>query len=370
MSKELFKGFESILSKSETGEFLIDTEKDYSVEKVDVAAIEKEKKEAEDKTKESKEDLIEVPDVVEPTEDTTDLQDIGNIYKPLASLLKEEGVLPTLDLEKFTGTTEELIAGMQAEIKDGIEGYKESIPAAIKKLLDNYEEGVPYDELIGVQSEQMRLENIDENIIKENKELQKELVAYHLSQTTKWSEVKIKKEVDRLVDTDEIESEAYDAHKDLKKIAAETEKELIREAKEQAIKDRQKAKDDFAKLEKTVNDTAELIPGIKVTEKEKQNLLKAVTKAVAYTPDNKPVSRVTQVREKDPIKFDLMLNYFIDKGFFEGKFDAITTKAKTDSLKELEKQAATNLSKIGKTNLSAITTAKGSSILNALPKSK
>ena len=212
----------------------------------------------------------------------------------------------------------------------------------------------------------MRFDAIDENEIKEDKELQKNLVAYHLTQTTKWSEAKIKKEVDRLADVDELEAEAFDAHKELKKLAIEAEKELRAQAKVAEAKKVKEAKETSEKIEKTVGALTEIIPGIKITDKEKQALLKAITKPVAYSADGKQISKAMQEKEKDPIKFELMLNYFIDKGFFDGKFDIVLTKAKSESLKQLEEQARTTLSKVGKNHINPSST--GSDLLNNFKK--
>lgn len=366
----IFKGLDSVLSKTKDGEILIDTEVDYSKEDKKTEEVKTTEEIEDSKSKDATEDkdLIDVNiEEKDKTSEETKTQEV-NIYIPLASLLKEEGILPTLDLDKFEGKPDELIAGIQAEIKDGIDSYKETLHPAIKDLADKWEEGVPMDEYIGIKSEQTRFDNIDENNIKEDIELQKNLVAYHLSQTTKWNENKIKKEVDRLADIDELESEAYDAHKELKKIAIDAEKQLIAQAK----KDQEAAKDKQKKLvediEKTVNGLTEIIPGIKISEKEKQGLLKAVTKPVEFDKENKPVSKVMKAKEKDPIKFELMLNYFIDQGFFDGKFEKIVTKAKSDSLKELEKQATTNLNKLGKVSIDS--DSKGATLLSAFKTNK
>lgn len=364
MSKDIFDGLDSVLSKSADGELLIDTETDYS--KVNPEGADELDENGEKKKVDDKIEIPEGKDTNAEIKEPEDNTEVTNIYKPLASLLKEEGILPTLDLEKFEGKPEELIAGIQAEIKDGVEGYKESIPEKIKKLIEDYEDGVPLDELIGIQSEQMRFDAIDENEIKEDKELQKNLVAYHLTQTTKWSEAKIKKEVDRLADVDELESEAFDAHKELKKLAVEAEKELRAQAKIAEAKKIKEAKETSEKIEKTVGALTEIIPGIKITEKEKQALLKSITKPVAYSADGKQISKAMQEKEKDPIKFELMLNYFIDKGFFDGKFDIVLTKAKSESLKQLEEQARTTLSKVGKNHINPSST--GSDLLNNFKK--
>lgn len=366
MSKNIFDNLDVVLSKDENEEFLIDTETDYTKVESEKSIVND--KEEPSKKKEEDKNLIDISDSEEDKEkESSEIKD-GNVFKTLATVLKEEGIFTTIDVEKLEGKPEELIAGIQAEIKDGIDGYKESMHPKIKYLQDNFEEGVPLDELIGIISEQQRFDNIDENTIKEDVQLQKDLVAYHLSQTTKWSEAKIKKEVDRLADVDEIEAEAYDAHKELKSLALEAENELKNQAKAKESKRLQDLKDTNEKITKTATALTEIIPGIKVTDKEKQALVNSMTKAVAFTSDNKPISKAIQERQKDPIKFDLMLNYFIDKGFFEGKFDTILTKVKSDSLKQLEKQAETIIPKSGRPGVNSNST--GASLIEAYKKIK
>jgi hypothetical protein len=50
-----------------------------------------------------------------------------------------------------------------------------------------------------------------------------------------------------------------------------------------------------------------------------------------------PVTFVQSVRAKDPIKFEILLNYFADQGFFEGKFDNVLKGTKSKTIEELEK---------------------------------
>lgn len=365
-TNDLFSALEVVLDQEN---------KDNNVIEVDIVKPEVEEPKDEDK----KENLIDVDSVgettekeeeegndVEVTSDKEEKKDSASIYKPLAEYLKEEEILPSLDLEKFDGTPEGLKEAMMNELQEWKESFIEQLHPAIKELQMKYEEGVPLDELISVKSDQIRFDNISDDDL-EDENLQKDLVAYHLSQTTRWSDAKIKKEIERLSDVSELKDEASEALKELRHIAKEQEAIIEARAKEEERMYMAQIEEYQKTLQDTVKNTTEIIPGVKLSDKEKQHLQNLMTKPVEIRGDQR-ISKAQLVREQDPIGFEMKLNYFIEKGFFDGKFDTITNKAKTNALQELERQTITKIKKTGMSNFGD--NAVGDTILNQFNKIK
>jgi hypothetical protein len=59
------------------------------------------------------------------------------------------------------------------------------------------------------------------------------------------------------------------------------------------------------------------------------------------------------LREKDPLKYEMLVNYFIEKGFFDddAKFDVIVRKATTSASKKLIDKMSGDPRKSGKTTI-------------------
>lgn len=352
--EDLFKDLHIVLNKDQSGTTLIDTE----------AINTKEESEDSKEKIENTDNLIEIKDQEEEKEEEG-IEVTSEAFKPLAQFLKDEEVLSSLDIEKFDGTIEGLKDAFKTELEEWKEGYKQSLHPAIKELQDRFEDGVPFDELLGIKSEQIRFDNIDDESIAEDEDLQKNILFYHLKETTNWSDTKIEKEVKRLSDVGEAPEEAKEALKELKVISKKAEEKLIADSKEQAKRDKDKADENIRNINDFVTKTTEIIPGIKLSDKEKQTLITSVTKPVEIK-DNKYISKVMKVREKDPIGFEIKLNYFIEKGFFDGKFDTILNTAKTKAVQDLEKQTLSKITKTGNNGIKTEST--GSDILTAFNK--
>src|ERR1035437_3411449 len=77
-----------------------------------------------------------------------------------AKVLHEEGVLSSFDESKDYNSVEGLTAAISEEITLNVQDYKDSLPEAIKEIIDNYEEGIPLDQLIANKSRQIEFDNI------------------------------------------------------------------------------------------------------------------------------------------------------------------------------------------------------------------
>ena len=79
-------------------------------------------------------------------------------------------------MEEFDGTADGLKTAMINEIVGAVEMYKETLPDRVKDLINNYEEGVPLEQLLKLDKEELQVLSLDEDKIKEDISLQKETV--------------------------------------------------------------------------------------------------------------------------------------------------------------------------------------------------
>lgn len=280
----------------------------------------------EDEDEESEE---EDKDQEEPSSKQSPHKDKSSTSSPLtpyAKLLVDEGILPNLDLTKFDGTAEGLKDAMVTEIVGAVESYKEMLPDRIKHLINNYEEGVPFDRLLELDKSELEISGIDEDKIKNDVSLQKQLIRNYLTKTTKFSEAKINRTIEDYEDRDELKEESLNSFSELKNIINEDkEAEKIKAAKD-ADNLAKSRKAELEKLEQTIQTADEIIPGMKVSKKTKDIVLQSLTTPVGYDKSGNPVNRIVAKRMEDPMAFEIKLHYLFEvtKGFTD--FSKITAK--------------------------------------------
>lgn len=296
-------------------------------------------------TEEDKEEESEEEEVKEekPSSESKEKQSSSPLT-PYAKLLKEEGILPNMDLEKFDGTADSLKQAMVEEIIGAVEYYKDSLPDRVKNLINNYEEGVPLEKLLNIDKDEVEFESISEDSIKEDVTLQKRMVENYLKKTSKFSDKKIKTMIQYYEDSGELETEALSATEELKELVGKEREESVKEAKLQQQRAQEKSQQDLADLNKKIQGMDEIIPGMKVNTKVKNDLVKSLTTPVGKDMNGNPVNRIVAARMENPIDFEIKLHYLfeITKGFKD--FSKLVEKGKKDSIREFE-DAATRLDK-------------------------
>lgn len=309
-----------------------DDEKDL----IDLETEDKEEEEEEQEEEDNKEDE-------KPSSKSTK-ESSSSPLTPYARLLKEEGILPNMDLEGFDGTADGLKQAMVDEIVGAVEYYKDSLPERIKNLINNYEEGVPLERLLEIDRNEISLENISEDKVREDISIQKEMMTTYLKKTTKFSESKIKTLIERYEDSGELEEEALTAVGELKELASKEKEEATKEAQRMQKEQQERANKELAELNKLIQGTEEIIPGMKLNTKVKNDLVKSLTTPVGRDQNGNPVNRIVAARMENPLDFEIKLHYLfeITKGFKD--FSKLVEKGKKDSIREFE-EAATKLEK-------------------------
>jgi hypothetical protein len=331
-NKDLFEGFnifegiediEDIIKSSNAGEEIIE------------------------ETEEQEEVVVEDDNQVEEqsgedanSDDTGEIQTTSPLI-PYAKFLYEEGVLPSLNIDEFDGTAESLKLAMATEIVSGVNAYKESLPADVKFLVDNYEAGVPLDEIIGIQSAMVRYESIPEADIPSNEDLQKALVTDWLTETTSLSKERIEKHIKRLSDLGELEEEAVSARSELVKIQGEKITAQRLKAEQDAKNNEAKRIKDLSELKTTIDSTKEVIPGQLLTPLMREKLYKNLTTPVATDQYGNGINKLGYYRSQNPMKTELILNYIFEATKEFSDWSILGKGVKSAVIKELEDAAKT-----------------------------
>ncbi len=315
----------------ESIEDILDTEKKEKSEEED----EEEEKKPEKKGKEKKDNIKDVKkgdDVEEEEEkekDTTkdvkeDSKEKEEIKKEsafliFAQLLDEKGVID-FDPENFEDSEEGLIALVENKVKKTVEDYKESLHPKIKELIENYEDGVPISSFLETEASIEDYELIQENDIRDNVAIQKDLVRESLAMNG-LSQEQIEKKITRFIEGGVLEEEALDAKQEIINylIKDKEQKRIIEKAKDD---DRRKLqKDTILKLKTNIDKADEIIKGIKLTPKQKEQMYEGITKV-----DRSGKTQMKKIIEADP-DFSLKVAYMA----LILNWDLSTIKAKADT---------------------------------------
>ena len=277
-------------------------------------------------------------------------------FVELSKKMFEGGYLTQFEEEDFKKALEDNdgdpLAAFGEMVKKTVEDVHQDwiaqYPLEVQDVIKASQAGIPLDKMIQLKQEQLVLEGITEDKIKEDAGLRKELLINHRKATTKLSEKQISKDVQRIIDAGEDEDDALDAYKDLVKINAENEKVL----KENTIKQKElAAKQRIERIEsikKDVYSTKEIIPSIPLVKKEQDELAKSMTTIVYEDEQGRGYTDVDKFFSEHPVEARKALHYYYQKGLFKvdektgvfaPDFSKITNTLKTAVTKEMKSNA-------------------------------
>ena len=342
------------------------------------------KVEKKQQTEEFDDITFEIPDVVKteekPTEEKTPVEKVdktddnkksedsksnkdGSSSSPFlsfATALSEEGILASFTPEEYeqivkeTGSeAEALIELNKRTIQAEIDSYKEESEAEYKAFLEARDAGVNLNDWAVVQDNKKRFSKITEEDLDTNEKLQKQLITEDLKRR-KFEDADILDTIESYEDTNKLASMSKKALKNLTKAEEEKEEALKTSAIENEKQAAKAAKQQVEDLKKEITKVDEIIPGLKLNKQVKDKILQNIMTPVKTLDDGRQLNAVMLKRADDPIKYAILEAYFVEQGFFDGKFDKFVAKAKTNAVKDLESKITGDTSyHTGKTALNA-----------------
>ena len=317
-------------------------------------------KKVEDKNKQPEEELLEIIDEDTKKKETPSSDDANKnpssdntVFQSLIGALNEKGILSSqLDMNKINDAIKEgedptniLFDLMAYELQTQINYYKEQLPEKIQRLINNYEEGVPLDKILQLKIEQDRLSNIPESKIKDDPEIQKEIIKRYMTEMGE-NETRILKNIKRLESTEELEDEALENYKALLNLYEKKEQNLRDEANAAEAKFNEEREQMLNNIKTNVMNTNEVIPGIQLNDKDRESIFSSMTKPVGVDENGTPMSSVWKTRAINPIEFEKALHYyhmiglfnFDNRGNFKPDFSKLTKSVKNEAISELSKK--------------------------------
>jgi len=287
----------------------------------------------ESETEKPKEEDSEEP-VSETSEASETQEGEDNAFRLFAEMQREKGLIDFKD-EDFEENDEWLFSKISDTIESKVNEYKDTIPSEIKYLLDNYEAGVPLGNLLEMQNKEQVYESITVENLEKSDALQKNVVR-DLLMKTGWSEERANKKIQRYEDAGVLHEEAEEALASLVDLQKHEKEQFVENKKKEQQQRIQAHEKWLVDLKEHIGNKEEILPGFKLSPKDKDNLYKGITKL-----DRQGKNEIMRLREKDP-EFDLKIAYLAtvlkwDFSAFERQSTTKSTRKLADAIKSTKK---------------------------------
>lgn len=295
-----------------------------------------------DKLESGKSDVIQIDEIKAAKTDEQEIKDKeksgGTSKKEESSVhlhaasLQAKGVLPNFNLddikdlepaEALDKIDNHIASEIRESVEAGINQYKQSLSPDAQDFLKALDEGIPFETVRDITSVKERYGSISEKDLKDNEELQKEILAESLRMKGH-KEIAIKKYVEKAVQDNELFDDSKLGLTDINSTISDEEANARTLAKNEKLASETRNQKTKENITKAVEGVKEIFPGIPVTDAEKKKIETMMTVPVRIESRNGreiPISAAMELRAKDPIAFEMKLNYFINNGFFDGNSD-------------------------------------------------
>lgn len=278
------------------------------------------------------------PEVVaEEGDEGGESQDNSPIYSSFATVLSEQGLLPSVDLQNTEiKTVDDLTSVIKTEIEN--QAKQQLVSKIGEEGYEALEKGISLAELQAYQDTASQLEQIDTDVLRGDVELAKRIILQdYVNQGI--DEGRAQRILNKSIDAgeDAVIEDAVESLESLKafeqtrleKVAEEREAQQAAYAKEQ-----EKIDND---LKNAVYKSDEFIEGMKVTKGMQDKVYQSITKIVSTSPDGIAENKLMQQRRQDPIAFDTKLYYLYEltNGFQD--FSKVITKTTSKATTQLER---------------------------------
>ena len=274
----------------------------------------------------------------EPVSETTEAseaeEETESALRVFAEMQRDKGLIDFND-EEFQEDDEWLLNRVSDTIESKVNEYKDSIPPEIKYLLDNYEAGVPLGNLLEMQNQEQVYESISVENLEKSDALQRNVVRDLLVKTG-WSEERANKKIQRYEDAGVLHEEAEEALSSLVEMQKREKEQFVENKKREQQQKIEAHEKWLVDLKDHISKKEEILPGFKLSPRDKDNLYKGITKL-----DRQGKNEIMRLREKDP-EFDLKIAYLAtvlkwDFSAFERQSTTKSTRKLADAIKSTKK---------------------------------
>ena len=273
-------------------------------------------------------------------EEEGDPEDVSpTLYSSFASVLSEQGLLPSLDLQEDSKieSAEDLAEAFKNEINNQVKEYL--ITKVGANGYEALEKGVSLAEYQQYENNVQTLDSITEDKLAEDVELSKKIIYQdYISQglSDKRAAAILKKSID--LGDEQILEDAKASLESLKEVESKRlEQTALQREKDAELAKAQQEKIDND-LKNSIYNSKEFIPGMKLTKAMQDRVYNSITKVVGKSPNGVAENQLMRDRRDNPVEFDSKLYYLYEltKGFKD--FSKVISKSESTATSRLEKE--------------------------------
>lgn len=271
-----------------------------------------------------------------------------SLYLNLAKALSEKGVINDFEEDMFNDEEGDgvstLMTLMQKTVDDSISEYRSQFGDSTMKIIEAIEQGLPIDEFLAAKNKQLNYNKITEDSLDDDGNLntRKSILKDYYKNTTKFSDERIEKEINRIVQLGDDVEESKEALSRLKEIESEAADSILEKTKQSKLDASKKYQDSLIELRKETDEIDLSFLGISTNKTSRNKIYDMLTKPVGEE-NGVPVNAINKKRtEIGSKKFDIILAALLDKGVFDGNLSGISAKQRKGAIEELERSVNEN----------------------------
>lgn len=270
------------------------------------------------------------------------LDDSPDIYSSFAKVLNEQGLLPSLDLQKDKITSiDDLTELLKKEI------HTQSRQELINKLgeegVEALEKGVTLAEYQQYKQTVDTLDQVDEDLLEKDIELSKKIILedYKAQGFNEQRALKLlKKSIDLGADSIiEDAKESLASLKEVQNLNLEKQAEQRKLEQEKIEKQQEKIDND---LKNSIYNSKEIIEGIPASKTIKDKVYNSITKPIGKSPNGNIENKLMKHRREKPVEFDTKLYYLYELTSGFSDFSKLITKSGNRAVSQFEKALRSN----------------------------
>lgn len=274
--------------------------------------------------------------------DEGESQDNSPIYSSFATVLSEQGLLPSVDLQNTDiKSVDDLTAVLKTEIEN--QGKQYVIDKIGEDGYEALEKGISLSELQQFNNTTTALESITTETLSNDGELAKRIILQdYINQGI--DENRALRILNKSIDAgeDAVIEDAIESLESLKTFEQGRIAKVAEERQEQQaalVAQQEKIDND---LKNSIYKNDEFLEGYKVNKSMQDKVYNSITKIVSTSPEGIAENKLMQQRRQDPISFDTKLYYLYEltKGFED--FSKLVTKSTSKATTQLEKALRQN----------------------------
>ena len=250
-----------------------------------------------------------------------------NLFSSVADVLFEQGLLPSLDSSENIKSVDDLANVVKKEIE---------IQASIK--IEEYLSNLDLEKVARSKQELTDLNSIDEDYLKDNLEVAKQLI-YQDYINQGLSEDRARKLLNKTLDLGEdmLIEEALESRESLKQFNLRLEEQAKLDAQKRLEEEKQEQIKLEQEVKKLVFESKDLIKGLPSTKALKDRVYKSMTEIVSKNPQTGELeNKFMKDRNTNPIEFDTRMYYLYEltNGFRD--LSNISKQVESKAIKKME----------------------------------